>query len=239
MYIERPWRRKIVEPKQPGRVFVRTPEEQDKALKLIFDELKIDPIRKGQTVNSDIDLEVFGHLPEPILVRLQFAADVAAQLLKRPAFDDHFIDHNERREFRERNKAEFGSAFSDKFENNLFRPNLWTGLISCFMQVKEMLRKDRKRESSHVYGEAVDVPRSAEVMALIDDFLGFIGHPTLLKGKYQDLPLTRESVQEGTTTTGLTKLDYVDKVTDTARKFLEITTNKAIPDESKIVKLAA
>ena len=77
----RPWRREIpqVLANIPPRVKVNTPEELDRAVHAVVTEHLIEIWRHAELVNSDLNLEVFGHLPEEILRELRAFVGMAGR----------------------------------------------------------------------------------------------------------------------------------------------------------------
>ncbi len=228
----RAWRKPIpqnVEPDFEPKIRFNTRAEQDAAIKRVVDEINLEIVRNGYQVNSDVNLDEFGEVPLPALTEMQLVADLCRQYLARPAEDDHFPTHTERRVFKSRNKEQLGNEFRMRFENNRFRLSLATGLASRFKQFRDMIDPARRTAFSK-RDPLYSVPKSAELCAAIDIVLDFLHPINGFQERYENMKL------RGNTQTGeLGKLDVVDLVSEAAAAYLTIVTGRPILDELKVL----
>lgn len=232
----RPWRRPIpenVEPDFEPKIRFNTRAEQDAAIKRVVDGINLEIVRNGYQVNSDVNLDVFGDVPLPALTEMQLVADLCRQYLARPAEDDHFPTHTERRKFKSEQKEQLGNEFRMRFENNRFRLSLATGLASRFKLFRDMI--DPKRRTLFTKRDPLySVPQNAELCAAIDKIIDLLHPINGFQERYENMNLLGNP-EKGE----LGKLDVVDLVSEGAVAYLTIVTGRPIADELKVLDQAA
>lgn len=214
----RPWRRALPQiPETPGVTKAAQEEIDAKVREMITQHQKKEAVRHAEKVNADIDLEVFGGLSENTLASLQFTADLAARYLETAAIEDDFRTHQERTKFREEGKRLYGSAFVKVFEANRFKLATFTGLISRFLLLREMVEKvDVDSQSVFIRfarkkKEREAIPFAAEMAASVREMSQRIGSTVGLADRYAAMTIDE-------------KLRIVDAVSDAARSYLAIIT---------------
>ena len=232
----RPWRRPIpenVEPDFEPRVRFKTRAEQDAAIKRVVEGINLEVVRNGYQVNSDVDLDVFGDVPLPALTEMQLVADLCRQYLARPAEDDHFPTHTERRVFKSHHKEQLGNEFRQRFENNRFRLSLATGLASRFKQFRNMIDPAR-RTIFFKRDPLYSVPQKEELCAAIDKIIDLLHPINGFQDRYEKMSMFGNP-EKGE----LGKLDVVDRVSEGAVAYLTIVTGRPIADELRVLDQAA
>ncbi|MBY0110730.1 hypothetical protein K2Y00_01870 [Patescibacteria group bacterium] len=213
----RPWRREIpdVLANIPPTVKISTEAELLQAVQAVVTDHLVEVWRHAERVNSDLNLEVFGHLPEEIMRELQFTADLAAHFLATDATQDDFMTHQQRREFKGKNNELFGSAFKKVFEANRFRLSFCTGVISKLIQVRERLnpKSSMFNRNRPVY----EIPRAAEITTAIDRMLELIGDMKTINSRYEKMLLVGTHEVQG-------KLDIVDAVSVASESYIALIT---------------
>jgi hypothetical protein len=219
----RPWRRVIpdVLTHIPPTVNITTPEGISEAIRAVITEHQIEVLRHAEVVNSDLNLDVFGHLPEETMRTLQLVGDVAARFLATDATQDDFITHPARSKFKGENNVLFGSAFKKVFEANRFRLSVCTGVISKLLQVREMVDPDFGRFARR---STVVIPRAAEFGAVVNRMLEAIGNMKTINDRYDKMPLLGTKDTQG-------KLDIVDAISVAAEAYIKLITEGPRPGE--------
>ncbi|MBP9816556.1 MAG: hypothetical protein KBD05_00820 [Candidatus Pacebacteria bacterium] len=232
----RAWRKPIpqnVEPDFEPKIRFSTRDEQDAAIKRVVDEINLEIVRNGYQVNSDVNLDVFGDVPLPALTEMQLVADLCRQYLARPAEDDHFPTHTERRVFKSRHKEQLGNEFRMRFENNRFRLSLTTGLASRFKLFRDMIDPARRTAFSK-RDPLYPVPQKEELCAAIDKVIELLHPINGFQERYENMSMLGNP-EKGE----LGKLDVVDLVSEAAATYLTIVTGRPILDELKVLDQAA